>query len=55
MHATTEVLDVENLFNLDVEIIDDVGDSVGGVPMACATDDGCSPTCASACTSGDPS
>lgn len=36
-------------FALDVRVVTDI--SPGDAPVACGTDDGCAPTCASACTS----
>jgi FxLD family lantipeptide len=37
-----------NPFELDVEVVTDV---MHGVAGPCVTDDGCAPTCASACAS----
>ncbi|MGH4014492.1 MAG: FxLD family lanthipeptide [Pseudonocardiaceae bacterium] len=36
-------------FALDVRVVTDV--SPGNAPAPCGTDDGCAPTCASACNS----
>lgn len=50
--ASAESLRVEDPFHLDLQIITDVP---SGHPLsACKgnTDDGCDPTCASACVSG---
>ncbi|MQA88062.1 MAG: FxLD family lantipeptide [Streptosporangiales bacterium] len=43
--SATDTLDA---FTLDVRIIEDV--RPGGDQIPCATDNGCDPTCASACT-----
>lgn len=43
-------IDTEDVFALDVRVVVDISPDVA---MACNTDDGCEPTCASACTSGD--
>lgn len=48
--STIENRTAEDLFTLDVQIITDIPP---GHPMAgCGTDDGCDPTCASACVTG---
>lgn len=49
MPATVEAPEVEDIFALDVVVISDP--TAGEATRGCATDDGCSPTCASACVS----
>jgi FxLD family lantipeptide len=52
MSATATLDNVEDAFTLDVQIITDVPP---GHPLAACgngTDDGCDPTCASACVTG---
>lgn len=54
MQATMEAREVEDIFALDVVVISDP--TASDATRGCATDDGCSPTCASACVSvGDAS
>ncbi len=45
-----QVAEIENVFALDVRVITDVAQNSA---VACATDDGCESTCASACSSGE--
>lgn len=50
--ATESPAEVEDAFNLDLQVITDVPP---GHPLAACkggTDDGCDPTCASTCVSG---
>jgi len=47
--APTAALDIEDAFVLDVRIIEERPADMG--PTACATDNGCAATCASACAS----
>jgi FxLD family lantipeptide len=42
--------DTEDAFALDVRVITDI--RPGDAAAACITDDGCEPSCASACVSG---
>ena len=42
--------DTEDASALDVRVITDI--SPGDATAACTTDDGCEPSCASACVSG---
>lgn len=42
-------IECEDPFDLDIRVITDVPPAGQGTP--CATDDGCAPTCASACAS----
>ena len=50
MPVTPTVEDVEDPFALDVQVITDVPPDH---PLAaCGTDDGCDPSCASACVTG---
>lgn len=43
-----QATDTEDVFALDLRVVTDASPDT---PVACATDDGCDPTCASACSS----
>lgn len=43
---------VQDAFVLDVRVVTDVSPGDGAAPCGGGTDDGCDPTCASACVSG---
>lgn len=49
MNATDIDIDIEDVFTLDVRVIEDV--RFGDAPVACDTSNGCENTCASACAS----
>ena len=50
LYPTDDATDHESPFELNVRI---TATPVSDDAMACATDDGCDPTCASACSSGE--
>jgi FxLD family lantipeptide len=50
MSAPIAVETAADPFDLDVQVIKDVPE--GHALAACATDDGCAPSCASACVTG---
>jgi len=43
--------DTEDVFALDVHVITDISPAGDVAATPCGTNDGCAPTCASACTS----
>ena len=49
---TIETPTVEDPFVLDLRVITDIGASHPAAACGGGTDDGCDPTCASACVSG---